>query len=240
MPESPTFILNNHGMRLLILLALAAFWQVDGFGQGSTTFLSDQVTGNVYRPSNRSDVEGNSLLFPDWVPGIIYLKDGRKSDKFLINLDAYSQEVLFQHEGNALVVMDQVREVQFKIYDQGKQTLAVFRNGFLSVDKNLESTFYQVLEEGPVTLLKLTRKIVTEKTEYNQPVVKAFETTEAYYLVKDGKAPMKFNRSRKGLIDAIGDSNGKFMSWVEKQGLKCKNDEEMKAVVKAYNEGKYE
>jgi hypothetical protein len=224
-------------MKLIIACLLLSVVIIDGFSQGSTTFLSDQVTGNVYRPSNRSDVEGNSLLFSDWVPGIVFLKDGRKTDKFLLNLDVYSQEVLFQHDGNALVVMDQVREVHFNVLREGKYNTLVFRNGYLVADKNLESTFYEVLQDGPVTLLKGTKKIITEKTEYNQPVVKAFETIETYYLVKNGTAPEKFSRSRKGLVGAIGDENGRLMNWVEKQGLKCKNDEEMKAVVKAFNDG---
>ena len=43
-------------------------------------------------------MEGSPLLFAEWAQGVLYLKDGSKADKFLFNIDLYSNEILFQHD----------------------------------------------------------------------------------------------------------------------------------------------
>lgn len=217
---------------LLVIIAFGAFSQSSGF-------ISDNVTGNPYRPASRPDVVGSPLLFSDWMPGVIYLKDGHKADKFPLNFDLFNNEVLFQHQGNSLVVVDAVKEVVIFPYGANANVSYVFRNGFLPVEKNNESTFYQVLQDGTTTLLKLTKKIITEKAEYNQPVVKSFESSETYYVVKANKAPQKISKSKKALLEALADSSGKLASWIEKNGYKCKSDEELVAVVKAFNENQH-
>jgi hypothetical protein len=214
----------------LLILIIAS-----GSNAQSSTFLADRVTGNFYKPATRPDVEGSPLLLPDWVPGVLYLKDGHKADKFLLNVDLYSNEILFQHEGNPLVVVNPVKEI---VLFTGAVDL-LFRAGYLPVDKNTETTFYQVLQDGPTSLLKLTRKIIKERKEYNQPVVKEFDIIETYYIVKAGKVPEKISKNRKSVLEAISDRTGKLEIWVEKNGYKCKTDDELKKVVKAFNENQF-
>lgn len=201
----------------------------------STNFITDQVTGNLYKPNAKSNVEGTPLLFSDWVPGVLFLKDGYKADKFLLNMDLYANELLFQHNGNALVVVNPLKE--FVLMPNGQSNPYIFRAGFLAVDKNSESTFYQVLQDGPVALLKLSKKIILERKEYNQPLTQYFDLSETYYIVKAGQAPEKISKSKASLVGVIGDRSGKLETIIEKKRLRCKTEEDLIEVVKAFNGG---
>jgi hypothetical protein len=217
------------------LLCLIAGW-LSGNAQASG-FLTDNVTGSVYRAKMDASINGNPFFIDEWLPGVITLRSGQKADKYHLKLDVYSNELLFQYEGNALVVVNPVKEFVLKT-NFGRSYL--FRAGFLPVERNTENTFYQVLTDGPVTLLKLTRKIITERQEYNQAaVIKEFEASESYYIANADGGIEKIRKDKKSLLAAINDADGSFAKWLEKKGLRCKSEEELVKAVTAYNNNQH-
>ena len=220
-------------MKAFLAITVVVFNITAGFTQ-SSVFLADKVTGNLYRVNENPDVAGSPFFLDEWVPGIIYLKDGYRAEKFKLKLDLYSNELLFLHEGKPLVVVNPVIEFVLNV-PAGEQYL--FRSGYFSVDDNTEATYYQVLQEGQVTLLKQSRKIIIIKNEYSQRSgVKEFTGSENYFIARPGKTPVKIKKDKASLVAAIGDVDGKLMAWVNKNGLRCKSEEDMKMVVKAHSE----
>jgi hypothetical protein len=219
-------------MKKYWLLAIIAGFSLTASAQGA---LSAGGPGNFYKPEN-SEVLGSPFLLPKFVKGVIYLLNGKKEENDLLNIDLYSNKLVYQEDGQTLVVINAVKEFVLKPSDD---LTLLFRNGFQAVDKNTAATFYQVLEQGNVSLLKLTRKIIKDKKEFNQAPAKEFDEVDTYYLVKNEGAPVKFRKDRSSVIAAIGDPDGKLEAWLRKTGNKCKQDEELKAVVRAVNENKY-
>jgi len=200
----------------------------------SSVFLADKVTGNLYRNSTDTEVEGSRMLSEEWAPGIIYMQDGYKADKFMLKFDFYRNELLFLHEGKALVVMNPVKEF-IMVPVIGPKLL--FRRGYQPVERNDETTYYQVLQDGPCSLLKHTTKTINERKEYNKAgTVKEYATTINYYVFRDNGDMVKIKKDKSSLVSAIGDNDGKLMAWVDKNKLRCKTEEDMMAVVKGYNE----
>lgn len=217
-----------------LLYSILGWLQVSAQANG---FLTDNVTGSVYRTKMDASINGNPFFIDEWLPGVITLKSGQKTDKYNLKLDLYSNELLFQYEGNALVVVNPVKEFVLKT-NPGSSYL--FRAGYLPVERNTENTFYQVLADGPVTLLKLTRKIITERKEYNQAaVIKEFEASESYYIAKANGGIEKIRKDKKSLLAAINDADGSLAKWLEKKGLRCKSEEELVQAVTAYNNNQH-
>jgi hypothetical protein len=203
----------------------------------SSVFMADNVTGNLYKNNTDTEIEGSRFLLEEWSPGIIYMADGHKAEKFLLKFDLYSNELLFLHEGKPLVVVNPVKEFIIKPVVGAPY---LFRRGFQPVERNDEISFYQVVQDGPVSLLKHTVKIINERKEYNKAgVIKEFITSSNYFVSKANGEIIKIKKDKNSLISAIGDTDGKLQAWVEKNKLKCKTEEDMMVVVKGYNDNLY-
>lgn len=211
------------GLSLVIVCSVLAI-----HAQGT---LSSGGPGTFYKPEN-SEVLGSPLLFPQFVPGIVYLLNGNKEENFLLNFDLYSNKLVYLEDGQQLVVVNAIKEFILKPTD-GNPLL--FRKGYQPVEKNTPATIYQVLEQGNYTLLKLTKKFIKDKKEFNQPPAKEFGELDSYFIVQGEGVPVKIKKDRSSVISALGDKEGKLEEWARKNNNRCKSEEELKSLVKAAN-----
>lgn len=202
----------------------------------SQVFISDNVTGNIYREAADKSIEGSPFFVDDWVKGVIYMKDGSKADKFLLKLDLLRNELIFLHDGQILSVVNPVKEFVLNTADN-KQLL--FRCDYPAYERFDANSFYQVLQDGPTSLLKMNRKSIKESTAFNQGLKKEYILNESYYISKPGRDLVRIKRDRSSLLEALGDADGKLAAWMSKNGNRCRTEEDMAAVIKAYNEGSY-
>ncbi|MBL0134370.1 MAG: hypothetical protein IPP79_10350 [Chitinophagaceae bacterium] len=220
----------------MIRKSMAIFLLLIPFLSNSQVFISDNVTGNIYREAADKSVEGSPFFIDDWSKGVIYMKDGSKADKFLLKLDALRNELIFLHDGQILSVVNPVKEFVLMPSDT-KQLL--FRCGFPAFERYDENSFYQVLQDGPTSLLKMNRKSIKESTAFNQGLKKEYILNETYYIVKPGRAPIRIKKDKSSLLEALGDGDGKLPAWMSKNGNRCRSEDDMAAVVKIFNEGGY-
>ena len=216
--------------------SMALFLLLLPFLSNSQVFISDNVTGNIYREAADKSVEGSPFFIDDWSKGVIYMKDGSKADKFLLKLDALRNELIFLHDGQILSVVNPVKEFVL-MPSETKQLL--FRCGYPTFERYDENSFYQVLQDGPTSLLKMNRKSIKESTAFNQGLKKEYILNETYYIAKQGRDPIRIRKDKSSLLEALGDADGKLAAWMSKNGNRCRTEDDMAAVVKAYNEGSY-
>jgi len=215
------------------ILFISIFMAVTTVSAQSSLFLADRVSGNLYKNSNAGDIQGSAFFKEDWLPGVIYLGDGYRADKFLLKLDLYSNELLFQHEGQALAVVNPVKEFVLTS-PLGAQYL--FRCGYMPIDVNDEKTFYQVIANGPTSLLKHIRKNINERKEYGSAAtIKEFITTESYFISQPKGVILKVKKDKRSLLDALGD-DGKMEAWMAKNKIKIKSEQDLVNVVNAWNQ----
>ena len=164
------------------ILFVCCFLLVTALSAQSSVFLADKVSGNLYKNTNEGDIRGSAFFQESWLPGIIYLEDGYRADKFLLKLDLHSNELLFEHDGKALAVVNPVKEF---VLNSPVGTQYLFRSGFMPVETNDEKTFYQVVVNGPTSLLKHIRKNINERKEYGSAsTIKEYITSESYYITQ--------------------------------------------------------
>ena len=220
-------------MKTLSALILCLISAVTTIGQ-SNVFMADKVTGNLYRPSGETEIGGSRFLLEEWTPGVIYMKDGYKADKFLLKFDLYSNELLFLHEGKPLVVVNPVKEF---VITPAVGAPYLFRRGYQPVDRNDQLSYYQVIQDGPVSLLKFTSKTINERKEYNKAgTIKEYANVVNYFIGNSNGEIIKTKKDKSSLLSAIGDADGKLKDWIDKNKIRCKTEEDMIAIVKAYNE----
>ena len=217
-------------MKKIAFVFLIVFACYTGFSQ----YIDDRVSGKPYTDKQYTEIQGSPFLLPDWSNGVIYLKNGSKIEKYLLQLDAYAGLLLFKYNDQPLIVQNEVKE--FVLQPAGSEPY-LFRNGYKPLDKNTATTWYQVLQDGPVSLLKQVKKTLGEKTEYGSATkTQTFVVSESWYIAKADGSLVKIKKDKSTLLDALSDKKDQLNNFIEKEKLRVKSEEDMKAVVKAYNE----
>jgi hypothetical protein len=186
---------------------------------------------------NYSNVSGNPYLFKDWSDGIVRFTSGRTMNQFRLKFDCLKNMLLLQFEGSAFATESKVQE--FVLYPKGKnKDSLVFRKGFPPTEKTSEGTFYQVLFQDKVILLRLFfRNIIEEKqlVTVNSRANRRLEEGEQYYLYQKGE--MILLPDNKNLLpEKFNDKKEEMAQFINAQQLKMHTPNDFVQVVKKYNE----
>jgi hypothetical protein len=103
------------------------------------------------------------------------------------------------------------------------------------LDKHYVKTFYQVLADGKVVLLKQMKRISIEEKAFNSATItRRFDTEKAYYVFKDEKM-MRLKRSKSGLLGVLGDRTDSIEQFISNNSFTIKSDDDLAKIVTYYN-----
>ncbi len=163
-------------------------------------------------PGDMSGVDGSPYFFDEFAVAVLTLSNGQQYDSVAVKFNMASQDIiaLIGKEAKPLVLKKgQVREFVFN--DLSKPTLdkVRFRCNYTTVDNNDQNTYYQVLTDGKLQLLKCERRIYKEtKDLMSGEIKKEFSSTETLYLYKESLLT-KLKKDKDTLLDLMNDkSNG--------------------------------
>jgi len=196
-----------------------------------------QTTNNQPGEEDYSDVSGNPYLFKDWSNGIVRFSGGRTMNQFKLKFDCLKNLLLLQFDGNAFAAEGKVQEFVMYPKSKSKDSL-IFRKGYPPVDKATENTYYQVLFQDKVTLLRLfSRNIIEEKqlVRVNSGLSRRLENVELYYLLDNGKMVL-LPDSRSDLPEKFSNKKDQIAQFISSQQLKMHSSDDFLQVVKKYNE----
>jgi hypothetical protein len=180
-------------------------------------------------------VKGHPFLQDEWLNGFIKFSNGRKMDQFRLKFDIASNQLLLQFQGSAFAAESKV--VEFTMYTKNKKSedSLLFRKGFPAADGNTAETFYQVVGDGKIKLLRYVRKVISEEKKLVTATNRSFEREEAYYLLKDGSMA-KISDDRYAMLSLLPDKSEELKKFIVEQDLKMRSENDYLKVVKKYNE----
>ena len=196
-----------------------------------------QTTNNLPGEEEMNDVTGNPYLFKDWSNGIVRFSGGRTMNQFKLKFDCLKNLLVLQFNGSAFAAEGKVQEFVMYPKSKSKDSL-LFRKGFPAVDKATENTYYQVLFQDKVTLLRLfSRNIIEEKqlVTVNGHINRRLEEVERYYLLHNGEMVL-LPDSRNDLPEKFSDKKDQIAQFISSQQLKMRSSDDYLQVVKKYNE----
>lgn len=194
-----------------------------------------QTSGDGTQEINYDNVAGDQFLFKDWCDGVIKFTSGRVVTQFKLKFNCLKNQLLLQFNGSAFAAESKVRE--FIMYEKGKgKDSMIFRKGYPAADKATGDTYYQVLFEGKVTLLRLISKNIIEQKEIvNSSTTRRLEDEELYYLLENGKMtslPLDKNQ----LPQALPSKADQIAQFISSEQIKLRGPGDMLKVIKKYNE----
>lgn len=190
-----------------------------------TKNLNAQITTvNTYKnlitvKESRADLSGSPYLFSDWQTATIKFGEGIQPKKETIKYDLLEDILVIKGEDESeYTFTDPPKEFQLLGSSE------VYKNGFVSIDRFTEKTFYNVIYDGKVKYLKKDSKVILESQGYNSASVEkkvADETT--YYLVKGDNKPVKVKNNEKSIVNFLGKSE-KLSEYIKDNKLDLKSN----------------
>jgi len=210
------------------LLFLASF-------SAKAQFMED-ANGRPLFERRYTDVQGSAYLNDNWQKGMVKLANGQIHKNVDLKYDLVAGELIFKSSAGApLTFVETVKEFTLPANNDITSSGILFRSGYTPVDGAAVNTFYQVLSDGEIQLIKRSYRKVMENKPYNSATtVKTFHNASTYYIVKDGQ-PVKIKRDKKALLTLLGDHAPEMENFIKANKLNFRSDADVIMLVTFYN-----
>ena len=206
----------------IVVAALTAY-KTDAFAQIGVGIQFDNTDVN-YGGRLRPDVVDPNYLYSVWAKGSVLQGDGKTFDNLDLLFDMSKSRLLFKDTDGATKAFA-VPVVQFTIGSPDNSAAKkTFRRGFESIDGATDATYYEVLTDGSLKLLKHTEM----KRSYERAPGSLYETKQikpayTYYIADNGKLT-KLRREKKFVVNLLKDKNPDIEKTLDKLSLQREED----------------
>jgi hypothetical protein len=172
-------------------------------------------------------IKGTIFHNEDMNKGFITLQDGRSAKDVPIRFNQYSHEINYM-ENNAEMVLDAsapVHEFGYHYTKDYEEISVLFRSGYPAIGNNNNKTFYEVVVDRDIALLKfVTKKILEERTELGALQKVVIDTDTWFIYNAADKNLVEIKKNKNALMEALPQYAEKIKSITEKKKLRLKTD----------------
>ncbi len=187
-------------------------------------FLSDVAGRPVYIKVDYF-VEGTPYHPDEYYLATLFLKGGKAYTNVPVKFNLMENLVIYRSpNGEELVAESPIDRVEFTdTANFARMKNKIFERGYKPVNTLNESTFYEVLDSGNISLLKHYRVWYTDKKHYASPSIsRVFAESPDYYIRLSDGTMKKLDKGRENLLALIPDKKEKLLSYMNSADLKCK------------------
>lgn len=203
---------------LPICVLLAA--QLPLYAQG--VMVSANIQELAYAGKLYHGVLGSPFLYDSWNKGSVQFRDGSLQEGLNLKYDQVEDKLLFSPaEGQVQQFAEPVTEFTLPASpESGLPGLRRFRSGYAPIDGASETSFYEILADGPTQLVKRTSKKIVEELAPNSNIIKTKQVKQKvkYYFVRAGEL-IPISKDKKNLIAALQDKGPAMEQYLKKHKL---------------------
>lgn len=206
-----------------------------GYSQAKSQIVNlNDVSGTVLKEQNYLEFNGTSFFNDKWLKGEVVFEDGKNIKDIALKYDLVKDQLLFLGKNDDEYYFNNpVKE--FSLTNEANKYL--FRNGFPSIKSLNENSYYEVLSDLKVKLLKKNIKSISETKEFNSAtVVRNVLDNITYYFFKNGELiPFRKDdiKNIAKLLDA--EKSTQIVDFYLKSKLNIKKEDDLKKIVAFYN-----
>ncbi|QCR23641.1 hypothetical protein [Pontibacter sp. SGAir0037] len=195
------------------------------------------VNGSTLRIGQYESINGSPYLYDEWERAIIKFADGEIFQVEKLKYDQISNQLIFSNkDGIAMAFIKPVVQFEFMSDSDDSKNNRKFKNGYPVILGGTEASYYEVLAEGKITLLKRSYKAIREEKSYNSATINKniIENTNYFvYNTTDNKI-MRFKKDSKGIM-AILNNSKEAESYLKENKLDIKKDSDLIKLITYYN-----
>ncbi len=190
----------------------------------------DAIHGTPIYAKINENIKGSPYLFDQWFNGSVKLKDKTVHNDMQLKYDQMTGKLIFKDKSENTFHFEHPVE-EFTLQTPSGENV-VFKNGFKNIEKNTDDTFYQILADGKVKLLKHSKKSIVQSVPYGQSVPeKTILNSEAFYVVSSDTI-QKLKKDKKALAFLNSD---KLSSFITKNNMDLQKEADLILAINFYN-----
>lgn len=174
-------------------------------------------------------VKGSIYYHDEMHNGFVKLNDGRSAKDVPLRYNLYSHQVSYTENGVEMELDKSapVHEFGYTYSKDEQQKSVLFRTGYPSIGDNNGKTFYEVVVDRDIALLKfITKKILEERTTLGA-MQKSIIDTETWYIYNaTDKNMVEIKKNKNALMEALPQYAERIKSITDKKKLRLKSDED--------------
>ena len=182
-------------------------------------------------------IDGHPYFIEKFMDATIGVSTGVVFNGVKARIDLYKQEIHFRLPSDSERIALPGLITEIILYDTVKSGIQSykFQSGYPEVDNLKRDTYFQVLSDGKITMLKSSiKKINKSKNEMSGEVSSQFDTYEDYYLY--AKYEMKrIKKDKEYLLNLLADKRNEMEAYAKDQKLNFKSIDSIKKLVDYYN-----
>ncbi len=149
------------------------------------------VSDNKVLIGKDKNIEGSVFLDDKWNKGYIKLTDDKIATNLFLRYNVYADKLYFLKDTVELVLQNHVAEFGYEYSnDAGVVLRNCFRNGFPDIDNNTGASFYELIMNGNIILLKKHQKLVKQKLQATGDITYKIEDVPSWYAYSASKNKM--------------------------------------------------
>src|SRR6185503_7743621 len=161
---------------------------------------------------------------------LVKLASGEEFNNISARLDIYKQMIQINLNGDTAkyILPGVVSEVIFFDTLQSKPVSYKFQCGYPTVDNLNKNSFYQVLSEGKVELLKSQEKRINKfKNDMTGEVSSQFDNYEDYYVYVKYEL-RRLKKDKEYILDLLSDKRKELEAYITSQKVNFKSIDSIK------------
>lgn len=215
---------------LALALCLAAY------GTVNAQYLVD-IQGKPYTEISYTEVEGDPYLVSDWVNGVVYLPGDKKFD-IALKYDSYGGRLLYRSKtGEMMEFETKVTGFTINSFDTEISDVSplMFSNGYPAAGKQTAASFYQLVGDGKVKLLKYYKKLIQDEKAFNSATTKRSFFADKYYYVFANNQMIPVNANKKSILKALPAHASEMETYLKTTGINFKSDADLAKLFAYYD-----
>ena len=192
--------------------------------------------GRIFK-NKYPDVEGSAFFIDSFCYANITTSQGTAYEHTQVKIDLHSNDILLiTKDGKEMVVQGGlIRNILLVDSSKKDPETYFFRSNYPSIEQNNELTFYEVLSDGTIQLLKHNKKDIAEiKDEMSGEVRKEFVLHENYFVCINGEIK-KMKREKDFILELMQDKKDNIIEYLKTNKLNFKNTESITKLFEYYN-----
>ncbi len=185
-------------------------------------------------PEKYSNTSGSPYLFDKWSIGSARTTSNAISKDVPLKYDEIDDVVLMKSDDGKLMTFA-APVAEFSITDPKNNTSRLFRSGFAATKVNNDKSFFEVIQDGKVRLLRKNHKIISESKEYSGAVSKRIVDGVKYYLVNADNVPVALKLDQKSINALLPEKEAQLTEYAKANKLNLKNQEDAAKLIAYYN-----
>jgi hypothetical protein len=192
----------------------------------------DQQDRALLTSSNLRE-EGTPLLTTTWLKGLVKFTNGNTYKADFLKYDLEKDQLYFKDTKSEDLLQFSLPVSEFSLI-VGEETL-LFKSGFAPIDRTKTSSFYQVLSDGGVQLLKRRVKQSFEERAFNSATTTRSYKEDEYYYLAQNNVPVKIKKDKKQVFAVLANHAAELEVYFSEQKLNLKNEEDLISLIIFYN-----